>query len=149
MEKEKNNILVYRTHNKDWYICTNPLNGEWGKINEELVNVDELFSSDADGYENTKILVKHKGSIFEQAYNTHISNGFVGYIPSWVEIDELREHLDEINTFLRIKGMNQISLDNIWTSESFDENNAWNSNGEVLPKSTELNYYIFGKILWV
>ena len=65
------------------------------------------------------------------------------------EIDELREHLDEINTFLRIKGMNQISLDNIWTSESFDENNAWNSNGEILPKNTKLNYYIFGKILWV
>ena len=94
-------------------------------------------------------MAENKNSIFEKAYNTHISNGIVGYIPSWVEIDELREHLDEINTFLRIKGMNQISLDNIWTSESFNENNAWNSNGEILPKDTKLDYYIFGKILWV
>ena len=144
-----NNVLAVYTDDYDWYVNINKLEGNWGTTgnNIEQVNADEVLMSDADGFENTKVIAGvEPESIFAQAYNFNkFEKGVVGYIPSYIEIELFKTKLDEINRFLIANGKHEISLDNVWVSEAFNADNAWNSNGEVIPKNSSLNYYIFGK----
>lgn len=144
-----NNILGVYTDDYDWYVNINKLAGNWGSNgnNIESVNVDEILVSDADGFENTKkIADAEPESIFAQANKFNkFEKGVVGYIPSYIEIELFKINLDEINRFLANNGKPEISLDNIWVSEAFDADNAWSSTGEITPKNSSLNYYIFGK----
>ena len=144
-----NDVLGVYTDDYDWYVNINKLAGNWGSNgnNIESVNVDEILMSDADGFENTKkIADAEPESIFAQANKFNkFEKGVVGYIPSYIEIEMFKTNLDEINHFLVNNGKPEFSLDNIWVSEAFDVNNAWSSTGEIIPKNSSLNYYIFGK----
>ena len=144
----KDNILAVYDYNTDWYLNINRLTGVWSE-NQNLISnvtINEILSSDANGLENTKKIAEIESGIFSQALEYKgFENGIIGYIPSYVEIELFSEKLFEINNYLLSKGKNEISLNNIWTSEAFDENNAWNSDGEIISKNTHLNYYIFGK----
>ena len=144
-----NNILAVYTNNYDWYVNLKALTGKWSENVSIIddVTTNEIIVSDADGFKNTKIIANvDSESIFAQALkHDKFENGIVGYIPSFIEIEMFKDNLTEINEFLKQKGKPVISLDNIWTSEAYDANNAWTSDGEIASKQTELNYYIFGK----
>jgi hypothetical protein len=142
-------ILAVYNDTYDWYIYLDKLSGKWSteSNNIEKVTVDEILSSDANGFENTNVIANtDRESIFANALkHESFGNDIVGYIPSYIEIELLRNNLDNINEFLITEGKSKISLDNIWVSEAFDNNNAWDSNGNVLPKDTVRDYYIFGR----
>ena len=144
-----NNILAVYTNEYDWYVNLKPLTGKWsenvGVI--DAVTTNEIITSDADGFMNTKAIANvDSNSIFAQANNfNNFENGVVGYIPSYIEIELFGLELDTINDFLRKHKKAEISLNNIWVSEAYDSDNAWTSDGNVVSKQTELNYYIFGK----
>jgi hypothetical protein len=144
-----NNILGVYTNDCDWYVNVNKLTGSWSSSSNDIesVVVDEIIMSDADGFENTKNIAEvEPESIFAQANKFNkFENGVVGYIPSYVELELFKTNLDEINRFLVTNGKPEISLDNVWVSEASDTDNAWTSAGEVMPKNSSLNYYIFGK----
>ena len=144
----KDNILAVYDYNTDWYLNINKLTGVWSE-NQNLISnvtVDEILSSDANGLENTKKITEIEDGIFSQALEYKgFGENIIGYIPSYTEIELFSEKLFEINDYLLSKGKEKISLNNIWTSEAFDENNAWNSDGEIISKNTPLNYYIFGR----
>lgn len=143
------NILSVYTEDTDWYINLERFNGPWSNINHNIDNVNtvEILSSDANGLENTKIIAQSDNdSIFKQALDF---NGFgkdiIGYIPSYIEIQLLKQHINYINQYLSNNDKNEIKLNDIWVSESFDDANAWNSNGEIIQKNYTSGYYIFGK----
>lgn len=144
-----NNILSVYTDDYDWHVNINRLTGRWGSegINVESVMVDEILMSDADGFENTKLIANAEpNSIFAQANHFNkFENGIIGYIPSYVEIELFKTNLVEVNNFLVSRGKPEISLENIWVSEAYDNNNAWTSDGNIVVKETSLSYYIFGK----
>ena len=144
-----NNILGVYTNDSDWYININKLTGSWSSSSSDIesVVVGEIIMSDADGFENTKNIAEvEPESIFAQAIKFNkFENGIVGYIPSYIELELFKTNLNEINSFLVNKGKPEISLDNVWVSEAFDTDNAWTSDGEIMPKNSSLNYYIFGK----
>lgn len=142
-----NNVLTYCDDYTDWYINLNKMKGTWGTVNVPEVNVDEVISSDANGYLNTAIIANHDSeSIFANAFNSKVfENGIIGYVPSYVEIELFKECLPIVNDFLVSKGKTPISLENLWLSEAYDINTAWNSDGLKITKDTELSYYIFGK----
>ena len=144
-----NNVLCVYTEDCDWYINLNKQSGAWSKYNNSIpnVSVSEVLSSDADGFNNTNIIANvENDSIFANALKCNeFDNGVIGYIPSYIELELLSEYLPLINEYLVSKGKTKLSLDNIWVSESLNSNNAWNSDGESLPKNTTLDYYIFGK----
>lgn len=144
-----NGILGVHTNTHDWYVNLNVRNGIWGEKGQTINNVEnkEIMASDANGFYNTKLIAQlNPNSIFADAikYNK-FNNGIVGYIPSYVELEMFADNLIEINNFLTSKNLPIISLENIWISEAFDSENAWNSNGDIVPKDSSLNYYIFGK----
>jgi hypothetical protein len=145
----QDNILSVYTDTYDWHLDISACNGIWSEVNElvEYVTVDEILISDANGLVNTKLMANSdENSIFAQALkHDKFENGIVGYIPSFIEIEMFKDNLTEINEFLIQKGKPTISLDNIWTSEAYNANDAWTSDGKVVSKQTELNYYIFGK----
>ena len=144
-----NNILGVYTDDYDWYVNINKLTGNWSSSSSDIesVVVDEILMSDADGFENTTNIAEvEPESIFAQAIKFNkFENGVVGYIPSYIELELFKTNLNEINNFLVNKGKPEISLDNVWVSEAFDTDNAWTSDGEIMPKNSSLNYYIFGK----
>lgn len=143
-----NNVLCYSNDDYDWYIHLNKQSDAWGKnVNIQQTNVDEVLLSDADGFKNTNIIAKiDETSICAKAQQFEgFGNGIVGYIPSYIELEIFATYLPEINTYLRNKNKKEIFIDNCWTSESFNENKSWTSNGECLNKDTVLNYYVFGK----
>ena len=144
-----NGILGVHTNDCDWYVNITAHNGTWGEKGQMIANVEvnEVIVSDANGFENTKTIAQmNHDSIFANAikYNK-FDDGVIGYIPSYIEIELFAENLSEINEFLSSKNLPTLSLENIWVSEAFDSNHAWNSNGEIVTKDTSLNYYIFGK----
>ena len=144
-----NGILGVHTDNYDWYVNITPYNGIWGEKGQTISNVevDEIMASDANGYENTKNIAQiNPDGIFAKAINySNFDKGIYGYIPSYIELELFAENLGKINEFLNSKNLPIISLENIWISESFDSDNAWDSNGDIVSKDTTLNYYIFGK----
>lgn len=144
-----NGILGVHTNDCDWYVNITAHNGTWGEKGQMIANVEvnEVIVSDANGFENTKTIAQmNPDSIFANAikYNK-FDDGVIGYIPSYIEIELFVENLAEINEFLSSKNLPTLSLENIWVSEAFDSNHAWNNNGEIVTKDTSLNYYIFGK----
>lgn len=144
-----NNILGVHTDNYDWYVDIEVFNDTWGASNRVIdgVTIDEILMSDADGLVNTKLIANEEtDSIFAKALkHSKFEQGVVGYIPSFIELEMFSDNIAEINEFLARKGKPSISLDGIWVSEAYDADNAWNSNGEITPKNSSLNYYIFGK----
>lgn len=145
-------ILCVHTDDYDWYLDTTLFNDVWSSENGIInsVAVDEILSSNANGFENTRILsTVYPDSIFAKAYNYNkFDYGVVGYIPSYIELIEFSENIENVNNFLAKKDICTISLNNVWVSEEFDESNAWSSSGRIKPKNSSLNYYIFGKKLY-
>jgi hypothetical protein len=114
----------------------------------EDINVDDIYVSDANGLVNTRyILTAEPNNImFTNASKaTYFDRGIWGYIPSFIEIEVLKNDIDIINNYLISMGYNTIDLSNCWTSETYDADNAWTSDGEVIAKNVTCNYYIFGK----
>ena len=144
-----NNILCYYTNETDWYINLNPENQSWGtmNVNIEATNVDEILMSDANGLENCSTIEKiDKNSICSKALiSNDFGKGIIGYIPSYIELELLSQHLFEINEYLSSKKVAPINFANCWVSETFDKDNAWTSDGNYVSKDTVLKYYIFGK----
>jgi hypothetical protein len=143
----KNNILGYYTNDTDWYVNLDLLSGEWGDVNIPEVSTSEILLSDSNGLTNTEIISKiNTDSIFENSINFNkFEKGVKGYIPSYIELEIFNQYLPEINEFLHDNGRNILNTEKLWVSESFDETNAWCSDGNIYPKTTVLNYYIFGK----
>lgn len=143
----KNNILGYYTNETDWYVSLENLTGEWGEVDVPEVSVSEILFSDSDGMLNTEIISKtNTNSIFEKSIKfDKFENGIKGYIPSYIELEIFSQYLPEINSFLLNKGKTPLNFEKVWVSESFDEKNAWCSDGNVYPKTNILNYYIFGR----
>lgn len=144
--EHKGNVLCFYSDFSDWYINLEKMEGKWGSILNDEVNVSEIITSNANGLKNTLILSNNTNSIFDEASKFRFfENDIIGYIPSYIEIEMLRDHLHEINNYLKTIGKKEIDLNNLWTSESFDDENAYNSNGEIINKTETLNYYIFGR----
>lgn len=143
--KLNGNILEYHDAYNDWYICLDKQLGTWGEGNVENINISEIEFSDADGFNNTRILASEKHDIFVNAINFNgFKNGVLPYIPSYIEINMLRNNLEEINNFLVLNNKPNLTLDDCWISESFDDSYAWTSNGEKALKTSTKPYYIFG-----
>ena len=140
------NILCYYSSESDWYVNIDKFNNSWGDISLNDVNTDEILSSSANGLQNTLMLSNLGNSIFNVSVNFNgFDEGIIGYIPSYIELEMFNEHLPEINAYLTSLGKKEIDLNNIWVSESFDDVNAYNSNGEIVNKTNVLGYYIFGR----
>lgn len=144
-----NNVLCYYDDTTDWYVNLERKSDVWSSINVVTpeVAVDEILTSDADGYINTIHLAQNNpNGIFDKALNDNIlDNNIKWFIPSYIELELFSCHLTEINEYLKQQKKTIISLEDCWTSEEFDSNNAWTSDGQCKPKNTKLSYYIFGK----
>lgn len=143
------NHIAYYGNYADWYLCIKPMNGAWGEAGYDTpeINVEDIDFSEADGYENTKLLSIIGDNIFKTAIEYEgFGNNIVGYIPSYIEISMFSEHLSEINEYLISKNKDKINFNGCWVSESFDADNAWTADGEKKMKSEKANYFIFGKI---
>ncbi len=145
----KNNILSYYNGDTDWFVCLDNNKKSWGTTGVSIKDVEtnEIFTSDTDGLSNTKkvAMLDAKSICAEALKFDEFEKGVVGYIPSYIELELFSSYLTEINAFLKSKRKSSLSLSDVWTSESFDSNNAWNSNGEYVQKNTVLKYFIFGK----
>jgi hypothetical protein len=67
-----NNILAVYTNEYDWYVNLKQLNGKWseGANYIDSVTTNEIVTSDANGFENTKTIANVElDSIFAQAHN--------------------------------------------------------------------------------
>ena len=144
-----NDTLCYYTDDNDWYIKLTPETQAWGTMgmNIEDINVEEILSSSTYGLENCSIIEKiDKNSICSKVLVSNaFDKGIIGYVPSFIELELLSQHLFEINEYLYSKKLMPIDLTNCWVSETYDENNAWTSDGNYVTKDTVLKYYIFGK----
>jgi hypothetical protein len=146
----KNGVLGYYTDYNDYYIVLDKKSSVWSELNNSLptLEIEDVFMSDADGFVNTisVLTTESENQMFKTAYECKsFETGVKGYIPSYVEMEMLSLELDEINAFIIRLGYAPIDFSNCWTSESFDSNDAWTSDGEKLSKNTVCNYYIFGK----
>ena len=144
-----NDILSVYTNDYEYHLDINCKNDVWSSSKNAIdeVEVDEVILSDANGFENTKIIANiEPDSIFAQARKyDKFENGIIGYIPSYIELELFKTNINEINHFLVNKGKPEISLENLWTSEAFDKDNSWTSDGNITSKDSMINYYIFGK----
>ena len=139
-------MLSVYTEQTDWYLNIKQYSGVWGDYDVPSVMTDEILLSEANGFNNTKIISEiAPNSIFSKAYEFNFDEGIVGYIPSYLEIEIFSQYLFDVNKYLSNVGKPQITLDNLWVSESYDSDNAWNSDGVIVNKNNVLNYYIFGK----
>ena len=143
----KENTVIYYDDYVDWYIYLDKFNGIWGSSNIFEVNIDNPFVSENNGLDNTKIIANtNKNSIFANALSFEFFDPkVIGFIPTCLELEIFSTHLHEINEKLVKENKNIIDLSDLWTSESFNEFEAWNGNGEKISKDISLNYYIFGK----
>lgn len=145
----KNNILCYHAPYTDWYVYLPKQFGKWGNMGTEIPEVTntEILVSDTDGLTNTRLLANYEAeTIFTNALAFNgFERGIASYVPSYLELEMFRTHLDEINVFLLSNKKGEISLDDCWVSEAYDANNAWTGNGASLLKDTVHNYFIFGK----
>jgi hypothetical protein len=145
----KSNTLIYYSHNTDWYININPIYDVWGKMGiscDESI-IDDIIMSDKDGYSITHAVANiDNNSICKKAQDFNgFENGIIGYIPSYSDIEIFSSYLPDINKYISKFGFNAISFSDSWVSETHDENNAWTTNGQILPKNISLKYFIFGK----
>lgn len=143
-----NNILCYYTNEQDWYIDLNRYTGTWSNSNIDIPenSVLDIEASDTDGVLNSINVNKYdKNSICNTALKHTFFDNIKGYIPSYIEMEIFSQYLPEINDFLKENNKEIISLDNCWVSETYDSENAWNTDGKYYNKNTIHNYYIFGK----
>jgi hypothetical protein len=143
----KDDVLCYHADNTDWYIKLERKYGKWGNVNISEINTTSIEVSDANGLDNTMLIAKETSdSIFNEAIKySNFEDGIFGYIPSYVEVLEFSQYLDDINEYLTHVKRENIVLDGIWISQSLNEKNAYNSNSEIVSKEEILPYYIFGK----
>ena len=143
----KDNILCYYGTDTDWFVDLDVKTSKWSENNINTnTHVDIIESSNADGIINTKeIANKDNSSICYKAMTRVFEKGVIGYIPSYIEMELFSDYLNEINEYLQSKQLPLIDLNNCWTSETFDEKNAWTSDGIYVGKGENLKYYIFGK----
>ena len=145
-----NGIISYSTPYNDYFIDTNRFLGQWSddKTLIENVNVENILLSDADGYTNTQCVISTNitSSMFDTV-KTHDKFGvnIQAYIPSYIDIEIVKSHLEDINEVLKNNNVNKIDFTNCWTSETYDADNAWTSDGEYKNKNEECFYYIFGR----
>jgi hypothetical protein len=145
-----NNVLCFYTKYNDYYINIEQKSGVWSNVYNRLdeITTNEILSSDTDGLLNSEYVlnIEKDNSLFKNAYNDDsFGVTFKTYIPSFIEIDILKPYLNEINNYLNSLGYMPLDFTECWTSETFDEQNAWLSNGEYADKNTVKNYYIFGR----
>lgn len=147
----KDNILCYHAENTDWFINLDKKLGKWGNLNLSEVETNNIDLSESNGLENTRLLSNiSNDSIFNKAISCNeFDYGVVGYIPSYIEIVEVSQYIDEINAYLKHINRDVIILENTWVSESCDVDNAYNSDGMIINKNEILPYYIFGKRITV
>ena len=136
----------------DYYINLSKMpSSTWGTTNIDIpaVNCADITQSvNDDGFVNTKaiVLTDTASTIFSKALSTTAFGAKItGYIPSYTELLTISANLEEINDFLTANGKNIISLEDIWVSETHDNNNAWISDGYYYPKNSLKQYYIFGR----
>lgn len=146
-----NGVLSYYGENRDWFVDLTIYKGSWGTSNLNIIdtNINELVLSDADGYNNTLIIAKiDENSICAKSLlNTKFGRELVGYIPTYIEYELFKIILPEINNFLLNQNKQQLSINNCWVSESFDENYAWTSNENKELKEDKFDYLVFGKYI--
>ena len=146
------NILTYMVEDTDYYINLSKMpSSTWGTNNIDIpaVNCTDITQSvNDDGFVNTKaiVLTDTASTIFSKALSTTAFGAKItGYIPSYTELLTISANLEEINDFLTANGKDIISLEDIWVSETHDNNNAWISDGYYYPKNSLKQYYIFGR----
>ena len=146
------NILTYMVEDTDYYINLSKMpSSTWGTNNIDIpaVNCADITQSvNDDGFVNTKaiVLADTASTIFSKALATTVFGAKItGYIPSYTELLTISANLEEINDFLTANGKENISLEDIWVSETHDNNNAWISDGYYYPKNSLKQYYIFGR----
>jgi hypothetical protein len=148
MELQDNTLCLY-TEYTDYFINLNIERCEWGTLGIDIhnTNSDDILLSEADGFKNTHLIANmDKTSICSKSIETKWhEKDIVGYIPSYIEIEILSQYLNEINTFLKIEGREEITLIDCWVSETYDKNNAWTSDGIYIPKNEKRNCIILGK----
>ena len=146
-----NGVLSYYGEDRDWFVDLTIYKNSWGTSNINIIdtNINELVLSDADGYDNTLIIAEiDENSICAKALlNTKFGRELVGYIPTYIEYELFKIILPEINNFLLNQNKQQLSINNCWVSESFDENYAWTSNENKELKETEIDYLVFGRYI--
>lgn len=145
-----NGILCCSTPYYDYFIDPNRLSGTWSYDNAlvENVNVDDINTSDADGYANTQNIMTT--GIESQMFDTvkghdKFGDNIQAYIPSYIDIEIVKNYLEDINEVLKNNSVNEIDFTNCWTSETYDADNAWTSDGDYKNKNEECFYYIFGR----
>ena len=144
--------LKYMTSDCDYYIYVGKQNAiAWGTTGVSIpdIEVDEVISSQTDGYQNTQIIAAADSSalMFSKAQSFKLlGQNLSGYIPSYAEVEVINANITEINQFLANNGKASLDFSNTWVSEAFDANNAW-AFGETTPqdKSLTKKYYIFGR----
>lgn len=146
----KDNVLVYKTADTDYYINLDVKESVWGSSGVIIpeVSTNDVFESEADGYANTLIVTGAESTnvMFADAYNWKPYGYAVqGYIPSYTDILVVNENIERINEFLEANRRESLDLDMCWVSEAYDADNAWTSNGETASKSEAHKYVVFGK----
>ena len=148
--KVNGNVLTCMTSDADYLIYLNKQSSAWGKtnINMPKLEVEDVFVVDTNGYDNTLYALSLEGDneMFGVAYNTEVfGENIDGYVPSYIEMNIISEYLDTINDFLSSKGYKSLDFANCWTSDAYDNANAWTFDGEIENKENIKYFYIFGK----
>ena len=146
----KDDVITYSTPYDDYFIYTKRYNDIWSNdsVTIDAINVDEIFTSSADGFVNTKNVLNANidSPMFKTVKECKVFDSTVEpYIPSYTDYEIVSECLTEVNEMLANNRKETIDFSNCWTSEALNETDAWTSDGVNLPKSTVCGYYIFGK----
>ena len=130
------NTIILKSTDTDYYIDMNYKTSSWStmRTNIDGINVDDITVSTADGFENTNLILTSEpnNSMFNDALNRWEDETIRGYIPSYEEVLFVGEKLG-------------IKFDTAWTSETYDADFAWGSDGEKHDKSEVMKYYVFGR----
>lgn len=131
-------VLTLATPYNDYFIYTKRLTGAWSIENNmlDIVNVNEVIISDANGFENSNAVLASEpnNTMFKTAAEFDgFEKGVVGYIPSYSDIEIVKEILPALD------------FNNCWVSETYDNAHAWLADGTYDAKNNTHNYYIFGR----
>ena len=146
-----NNIISYYGETEDWFVDLTKYNGSWGTPSIKTTNSDtnEIIQSDADGYSNTIYIssIDNESICCKALTNHNFNKNLIGFIPSYVDCELFKLKLPEINDFLVNQNKEPLTIDNCWLSETYNEDYAWTSDGNKIPKEDKLDYLIFGKYI--
>ena len=144
------NVLYYKTSDADYMVYLNKYQSAWGETGMDLSGIsnDDIFSVETDGLYNTEYILSQKADneMFSLAYNHNAFDENVkGYIPSFIEISILNENIKEINNVLASKGKKTLDFSNCWTSDAYDNENAWDADGNISNIENVKYFYVFGR----